>query len=90
MEETQKSIGTTSRCFLKADISTLVRIGHFYFALTYLFGIIDNDLIKAYICAECGKRRGTIIAKLVNTGGVMLSRAAELGILPAKLSKHSF
>ena len=42
MEETQKSIGTTSCCFLKADISTLVRVGHFYFALTNRVFTLDR------------------------------------------------
>jgi hypothetical protein len=40
MEETQKSIATTSRCFLKADISILVRIGH------YLLWV-DTTLLKS-------------------------------------------
>lgn len=49
MEETQKSKRTTSHCFLKADISILVRVGHFYFGLTYSFTIIDIVSNRAYI-----------------------------------------
>jgi hypothetical protein len=49
LEETQKSIGTTSRCFLKADISTLLRIGHFYFALTDSFTTVDITMNWEYI-----------------------------------------
>jgi len=45
----EKSIGTTSCCFLKADIFTLLRIGHFYFALTNLLNDIDIALNQAYI-----------------------------------------
>ena len=52
MEKTQKSIGTTSRCLLKADIFTLLRIGHFYFGLTYPSSIVDKKVLQEYIVTK--------------------------------------
>ena len=49
MEETQKSKRTTSHRFLKADISILVRVGHFYFGLTPWKTRLANFPEKGYI-----------------------------------------
>jgi hypothetical protein len=77
MEETQKSIGTTPRCFLKADISTLLRIGHFYFALTIAVVIVDIAVNQEYIRLEYRSRCGRIIAKLDNNENPVLARGFQ-------------
>ncbi len=49
LDKTEKSITTTSRCFVKPDTSILVRIGHFGFGLTKIVFPLDMPSHLMYI-----------------------------------------